>query len=159
MITNIKKLKEISQLDGITLHILSICREDSQMKEKNEWLDINAPFFHKDNRHILSKETIQNTSSANMKLNFLRDYKSNNQLVLLDDDNQVLKTVGNNLESVNIIEEEQTKQDKSYNSIFTKCKSLIGSVITTMINEGYLFLNDAKLILLNLLSARILAVV
>lgn len=43
---------------------------------------------------------------------------------------------------------EQTKQDKSYNSIFTKCKSLIGSVITTMINEGYLFLNDAKLLVL-----------
>ncbi len=107
LITNIKKLKEISQLDGITLHILSICREDSQMKEKNDWLDINAPFFHKDNRHILSKETIQNTSSANMKLNFLREYKSNNQLVLLDDDNQVLKTVGNNLESVKVFQDSE----------------------------------------------------
>ena len=39
---------------------------------------------------------------------------------------------------------EQIKNDKSYNSLFTKCKSLIGSVITSMINEGYLFLNDAK---------------
>lgn len=107
LITNIKKLKEISQLDGITLHILSICREDSQMKEKNDWLDINAPFFHKDNRHILSKETIQNTSSANMKLNFLREYKSNNQLVLLDDDNQVLKTVGNNLENVKVFQDSE----------------------------------------------------
>ena len=107
LITNIKKLKEISQLDGITLHILSICREDSQMKEKNDWLDINAPFFNKDNRHILSKETIQNTSSANMKLNFLREYKSNNQLVLLDDDNQVLKTVGNNLESVKVFQDSE----------------------------------------------------
>lgn len=107
LITNIKKLKEISQLDGITLHILSICREDSQMKEKNDWIDINAPFFHKDNRHILSKETIQNTSSANMKLNFLREYKSNNQLVLLDDDNQVLKTVGNNLESVKVFQDSE----------------------------------------------------
>ena len=107
MHVNIKKLKEISQLDGITLHILSICREDSQMKEKNDWLDINAPFFHKDNRHILSKETIQNTSSANMKLNFLREYKSNNQLVLLDDDNQVLKTVGNNLESVKVFQDSE----------------------------------------------------
>ena len=107
LITNIKKLKEISQLDGITLHILSICRENSQMKEKIDWLDINAPFFHKDNRHILSKETIQNTSSANMKLNFLREYKSNNQLVLLDDDNQVLKIVGNNLESVKVFQDSE----------------------------------------------------
>lgn len=42
----------------------------------------------------------------------------------------------------------EIKGDKSYNSIFTKCKSLIGSVITSMINEGYLFLNDAKLLVL-----------
>lgn len=43
---------------------------------------------------------------------------------------------------------EEIKSDKSYNSIFTKCKSLIGSVITSMINEGYLFLNDAKVLVL-----------
>lgn len=43
---------------------------------------------------------------------------------------------------------EQIKQDKSYNSIYTKCKSLVGTVITSMINEGYLFLNDVKLLVL-----------
>lgn len=43
---------------------------------------------------------------------------------------------------------EQIKSDKSYNSLFTKCKSMIGSVITSMINEGYLFLNDAKYLVL-----------
>ena len=43
---------------------------------------------------------------------------------------------------------EQIKSDKSYNSLFTKCKSLIGSVITSMINEGYLYLNDAKYLVL-----------
>ncbi len=42
----------------------------------------------------------------------------------------------------------QIIKDKSYNSIYTKCKSLIGSVITSMINEGYLLLNDAKYIVL-----------
>ena len=40
---------------------------------------------------------------------------------------------------------EQIKSDKSYNSLFTKCKSLIGSVITSMINEGYLYLNQELL--------------
>lgn len=43
---------------------------------------------------------------------------------------------------------EEIINDKSYNSIFTKCKSLIGSVITSMINEGYLFLNESKLLVL-----------
>lgn len=43
---------------------------------------------------------------------------------------------------------EEIVKDKSYNSIFTKCKSLIGSVITSMINDGHLYLNDKKLLVL-----------
>lgn len=35
-------------------------------------------------------------------------------------------------------------KDTSYNSLFTKCKSLVGSVLTYMINEGYLYLTDKK---------------
>ena len=42
----------------------------------------------------------------------------------------------------------QIINDKSYNSLYTKCKSLIGAVITSMINDGYLFLNDLKLLVL-----------
>lgn len=42
----------------------------------------------------------------------------------------------------------QIMKDKSYNSLFTKCKSLVGSVITSMINDGYLFLNDSKILVL-----------
>ena len=105
--TNIKTLEEISKLNGITINILSICKKDSQIKEKNDWLDIHAPFFEKDKRYILSKETITNTSSPNMKLNFLRDYQSNNQKILLDDDNQVLKVVGNNLEDVIVFQDSE----------------------------------------------------
>jgi hypothetical protein len=105
--TNIKTLEEISKLNGITMNILSICKKDSQIKEKNDWLDIHASFFEKDKRYILSKETITNTSSPNMKLNFLRDYQSNNQKVLLDDDNQVLKIVGNNLEDVIVFQDSE----------------------------------------------------
>ena len=105
--TNIKTLEEISKLNGITMNILSICKKDSQIKEKNDWLDIHASFFEKDKRYILSKETIINTSSPNMKLNFLRDYQSNNQKILLDDDNQVLRVVGNNLEDVIVFQDSE----------------------------------------------------
>lgn len=34
--------------------------------------------------------------------------------------------------------------DKSYNSLFTKCKSLVGSVINEMIDDGYLTLTEGK---------------
>lgn len=105
--TNIKLLEEISKLDGITMHILSICKKDFQIKEKNDWLNINAPFFEENKRFILSKETILNTSSANMKLNFLKEFKTNNQKVLLDDDNHVLKTVGNNLEDIIVFQDSE----------------------------------------------------
>ena len=104
---SIKVLEEISKLDGITMHILSICKKDFQIKEKNNWLDINAPFFKKDKRFILSKETITNTSSPNMKLNFLREFQTSNQKVLLDDDNLVLKTVANNLEDIIVFQDSE----------------------------------------------------
>jgi len=54
--------------------------------------------------------------------------------------------INNCLEQLNL--SDQIKSDKSYNSLFTKCKSLIGSVITSMINEGYLYLNDLKYLVL-----------
>ena len=105
--TNIKILEEISKFKGITMHILSICRKNSQIKEKNDWLNINAPFFDKDKRFILSKETITDTSSANMKLNFLREFQTNKQKVLLDDDNIVLKTVGKNLNDTIVFQDSE----------------------------------------------------
>ena len=55
---NIEVLKKVSTIDNVELHILSVCRKNYQIEEKNEWLDIYAPFFKKENRHILSKETI-----------------------------------------------------------------------------------------------------
>lgn len=105
--TNIKLLEEISKLEGITMHILSICKKDFQIKEKNDWLDINAPFFDKAKRFILSKETIVDTSSPVMKLNFLREFQTTNQKVLLDDDNQVLKAVGNNLKDTIVFQDSE----------------------------------------------------
>ena len=43
---------------------------------------------------------------------------------------------------------EEIQKDKSYNSIFTKSKSLVGSAITIMINDGQLYLNDKKILVL-----------
>ena len=61
--SSIEKLEKVSKLSNITIHILSVCRKDFQIDDKNIWLDNNAPFFKKENRHILSKETITGLSS------------------------------------------------------------------------------------------------
>lgn len=99
--SNIKTLKAVSNIENINLNILSVCRKDSQILEKNEWLDKYAPFFKKENRFILSKESIPDTSSPLLKLNFLKNYSTNKKMVLLDDDNNVLSTISK--EQINVI--------------------------------------------------------
>ena len=107
LMTNINTLKEVSKIPGVKLHILSICKKDFQIKEKNDWLDMYAPFFEKENRFILSKETIVDTSSPDMKYNFLRDFECEEQIVLVDDDNLVLKTVGRGLDKVIVFQDSE----------------------------------------------------
>lgn len=88
--TNIETLRKVSELDNVDLNILSICRKDFQIDEKNEWLDKYAPFFKKEKRNILSKETITGISSAEMKRNFLECVDTDKIIIMLDDDNKVL---------------------------------------------------------------------
>lgn len=107
LLSNINKIKELSKLEGVTLHILSCCKKDYQINLKNQWLDKYAPFIEKEKRFILSKETIIDLSSANMKLNFLQNYNTNSQIVVIDDDNHVIKTLGNNLENAIILQDSE----------------------------------------------------
>lgn len=107
LFNNIKIFEEVSKISGVNLYILSVCREDNQIKDKNDWLDKYAPFFKRENRNILSKETIINETSANMKLNFLRDFVCDDQIVLVDDDNLVLKTIKNNLNKVIVFQDSE----------------------------------------------------
>lgn len=90
---NINKIKKISTLDNVTLYILSICKKNFQIEEKNNWLDKNAPFFDKSNRIIISKEQHPNIDSPTLKSDFLKNLNTNSQIVLVDDDNAVIKKV------------------------------------------------------------------
>lgn len=90
---NIKKLEEISKIPNVELHILSLCKKNFQIEEKNIWLDKHAPFFNKENRTIISKENFSGISSPELKANYLNSLETNKQLVLVDDDNSILKKV------------------------------------------------------------------
>lgn len=105
--TNIKKLEEISKLDNVELKILSACKKDFQIKEKNDWLDIHAPFFVKENRIILSRESHDNIPSSEMKANYLENINEDRQIIVLDDDNNVLKTIHNRLNHVICIQDSE----------------------------------------------------
>ena len=69
--TNIKTLSKLVELKNIELHILSVCIFDSQIIDKSDWLDKYAPFFEKDKRTIISKESNPHCSSKKLKLNYL----------------------------------------------------------------------------------------
>lgn len=105
--TNINTLKKISGLENVELHILSICRTDNQIAEKNNWLDKYAPFFDKNNRNILSKETYPNLSSKELKANFLKKLNKDKQIILIDDDNGILKYIAKEVESIILFQDSE----------------------------------------------------
>lgn len=101
--TNIEVFKELSLLKNIELNILSICKKNSQIDDKNNWLDDFAPFFKIENRVIISKEDNPNISSKVLKCNYLKNYilKNNHKkVIVIDDDNDILFYLSNNIDNI-----------------------------------------------------------
>jgi len=92
---NIKTLSQLYNLKNIELH-----RFNNEVNQKNEWLNKNAPFFEKDNRTIISKESYLNYSSKELKLNYLKFLKIEEQIIFVDDDNEVLRTINKDLKNI-----------------------------------------------------------
>ena len=105
--TNIEKIKMISEINNIELHVLSVCREDSQIEEKKNWLKIYAPFFKDENVHILSKHGNRENSSSIMKMTFIKEYKTNKQMAIIDDDIRVLKAVDANVDNILLFQDSE----------------------------------------------------
>lgn len=93
---SIDKLEIISKMPNVELYIFSATRYSTGFKEKNDWLDIYAPFFKKENRIIISREENNMTSSSILKAEYLANYKRDDSvLILIDDDPRNLKEVRN----------------------------------------------------------------
>lgn len=104
---NINKLEKINELPNVELYILSICRKNFQIEEKNIWLDKYAPFFKRENRIIISKQETNNTSSPEIKANYLKNVKTNKQIVFIDDDNAILKNVIKNIDNIIVFQDSE----------------------------------------------------
>lgn len=93
--TSISKLKELNDEGNVELHILSVTRMDKGVKEKNVWLDKYAPIFEKENRVIISRESNDFKSSAELKSEYLNGVERDESvIVFIDDDPRVIKAVG-----------------------------------------------------------------
>lgn len=106
LITNINNIKRVCEFSNITPHILSICKKDSQIEEKNVWLDKYMSFIAKENRHILSKETYQNMTSSELKVEFLKKCENRN-IIMLDDDNTILKDLSKNIDGIILFQDSE----------------------------------------------------
>lgn len=105
--TNIKTLNQLCNLKNVELHILSVCRFNNEVNEKNEWLNKYAPFFLKGKRTIIPKEGYPHYSSKELKLNYLKSLKNDEQIIFIDDENEVLKTVGNGLKNIMLYQDSE----------------------------------------------------
>ena len=93
---SIKKLEEISKMPNIELFIFSATRMNEGFNQKQEWIDKYAPFFKKENRIIISREANNMTQSSELKAKYLKDYKRDDSiLIVIDDDPKNLKEIRN----------------------------------------------------------------
>ncbi len=91
--SNIKQLEEVSKMSNVELYILSVSRMNEGVAQKNTWLDINAPFFKKENRVIISRELNKFKKSVDLKCDFVKsiDREEDCTIIIIDDDCQILK--------------------------------------------------------------------
>ena len=104
---NIAKIEKVIEIENVTLHILSICREKHQIEDNNNWLDKNAPFFKQENRVIISRELHDWKSAKDLKMEFIKNLNKDKKVVLVDDDNQILKTIHENLKDVIVLQDSE----------------------------------------------------
>ena len=94
LLSSIAKLEEISKLPNVEMYILSITRETIGRKEKNDWLDIYAPFFKKENRIIISREENNYTKSRILKNRYFTKLDRDDSLIIfIEDDPSILRDI------------------------------------------------------------------
>ena len=107
LITNLSKLEQISKMPNIEMYILSVTKMNKGIEEKNKWLDQFAPFFKKENRHILSKEKYNfQKDSVTLKYEFVKKIERNDsQIIIIDDDPAILSKIRKNFNDVILLKD------------------------------------------------------
>ena len=91
LIDRINKIKDINKsMNNIELYILSIGHEQKHIDQKNEWLDKYLPEIPNDNRVILIRNIYGQISSADIKKNYINNLKTDDTIILIDDDPRIL---------------------------------------------------------------------
>ena len=91
LMDRINKLKDINNsMDNVELYILSIGHEQRHVDQKNEWLDKYFPEIPKENRAIIIRNLHGQVSSADIKKNYINNLRTDDKIILIDDDPRIL---------------------------------------------------------------------
>ena len=103
---SIEKLREISRMRNVELFILSATRTDEGIDQKHYWLDIYAPFFKKENRIILSRQSNDMRDSSILKAEYMKKLKRKGCLfIVIDDDPKNLRDIHKENEDVILLKD------------------------------------------------------
>ena len=109
---DIRKIEIVSQLPNVEPFILSVTRQNEGYDQKQNWLDKYAPFFKKENRFIISREENDMKSSSLLKAEFLRDFKRDDSIIIvIDDDPKNLKDIRNLNEDIILLKDTVLSDD------------------------------------------------
>lgn len=94
VLTMIKLAKRFSRIPNVTVHILSNCPLEEQIEQKTNWLKIHAPFFKKENIHIICYEKLvfEKEEKPFLKPKFLKDNFGDKTVFLIEDDLRNIKS-------------------------------------------------------------------
>ena len=107
LFSNIEVIKKINDLSNVEIYILSVCKKEKDIIDKNKWLDKYMSFIKNDKRIIINKEKNDNLAARFLKLNYLKSLKTTKKIVLIDDDNEVLKTIMKNMNDVILFQDSE----------------------------------------------------
>ena len=94
LISSISKLETISKLENVELFILSVSVKDEGIQQKNSWLDKFAPFFKKENRVIISKESNPGKKAKELKAEYMKKFiRDDSIIIIIDDDPEVIREI------------------------------------------------------------------
>ena len=93
-------------MTNVTMHILSITKNNNGINEKNIWLDKYVPFINNENRNIISKEEYPDKSSSELKTEFLKKLNYNDKIIILiDDDPLILKNIQKSINNIVLLKD------------------------------------------------------
>ena len=107
LVSNIAKLKDVSEMPNVELHILSVTRMSEGIQQKNDWLDIFAPFFKRENRNILSREEVNFEKNAlELKYEFISTLeRDDSQIIFIDDDPAILRKIDDDFDDIVLLKD------------------------------------------------------